>query len=89
VTSIAVGGSVLPAASSGWDFAPLIGTVIALLALVVGLRLRASWPVFVSAFALGVLWAALIGTWGLITPTGLAFLAFVGARSVRRRTRSP
>jgi hypothetical protein len=83
---LAVGGSVAPITSNGWDFAPLVGTLAALAALVLGLRLPASWQVLVFAFALGVLWAVLVGAWGVAAPTGVAFLALSAARSVRRRT---
>jgi hypothetical protein len=85
VATVAFGVPVTPPAHGGWDFLPLLGTVLALGALVLGVRLRPSWAVAAGAFAFGNLWAGLVVAWGVVVPSGLAFLAVVAAGAVRRR----
>jgi hypothetical protein len=85
---LAVGGPISPLGPGRWDFLPLVGIGLALAVLVVGLRVRPSPPVLASAFVIGNVWAWLVGTWGIVPPTAIAYIAVVVGGSMRRRAQS-
>jgi hypothetical protein len=87
IAALAVGGSVGPIGSSGWDAWPLVGIVVSLWISRRVLVIPWGAPIIIAALVSGLAFPPLVNAWGVIATFALTGGATVVALLVRTQRR--